>query len=72
MKFALGLFSMTSLTFLGACSPQITTTECSWAEEIRFSDETKDWLQGLDWPQSAYADFDKIGDHNELHQRFCI
>jgi hypothetical protein len=46
-------------------------SECSWSAEIRFEDETKNWLGGLDWPDSAYEDFDKIGDHNELRRKYC-
>jgi hypothetical protein len=45
--------------------------ECSWSEPIRFDPKTKEWLAGLEWPPTAYEDFNKIGDHNELHDRFC-
>lgn len=60
--------SVTSVLFLTACDPK---PECAWAEPIVFQQETKEWLEGEDWPDTAYADFDQIGDHNELHDRFC-
>lgn len=71
MKFALTLFLATSLTFLGACSQTVYTQECTWAEEIPFQPETKQWLEGLDWPPTAYEDFEQIADHNDLHERYC-
>jgi hypothetical protein len=70
MKFVAALCLTISVSFLTACNPTITR-ECSWAEPIRFDPKTKEWLGGLDWPQSAYADFNKIGDHNELYVKYC-
>lgn len=70
MKSVAALCLLTCTLFLTACST-VVPKECSWAEPIRFQQTTKDWLGSLEWPQSAYADFNKIGDHNELHQRFC-
>lgn len=68
MKFVAVLCLMTSMTFLTACE---VPNECSWSEPILFDKETKDWLGSQDWPPQAYEDFNKIGDHNELHDRFC-
>lgn len=69
MKFAVALCLLISTASLTAC--KTTVSDCTWVEPIEFADETKDWLGGLDWPQSAYADFNQIGDHNALHGRFC-
>lgn len=72
MKFAIVLLLLTSIVSLAACETTTTVTkECSWAEPIEFAPETKQWLSGQEWPPSAYADFNQIGDHNELHQRHC-
>ncbi|MCH8347379.1 MAG: hypothetical protein IH901_02605 [Proteobacteria bacterium] len=73
-KFAAALFLVLSLTFLSACSGirVKVATDCAWAEEIRLSSETKEWLDGLEWPESAFEDFKKIGDHNELYSKFCV
>lgn len=68
MRYALALLSMISLLFLTACE---TPDECSWSAPIHFDPSTKEWLAGVEWPASAYADFDKIGDHNELRERYC-
>jgi len=59
---------------LGACSGirVKVATDCVWAEEIKISDQTKTWLEVLEWPESAYQDFKKIGDHNELYSKFCL
>ncbi|HXV73259.1 MAG TPA: hypothetical protein VD713_00875 [Sphingomonadales bacterium] len=45
--------------------------DCAWAAPIRFSEETKAWLGALEWPETAFADFKQIADHNELYGRFC-
>lgn len=69
MRYVIALCLATSLLFLTAC--EVPVSECSWSRQIEFEDETKEWLKGLEWPQSAYEDFDEIGDHNELHGRYC-
>jgi hypothetical protein len=76
MKYVHVLCLLLSATFLTACSwpdslrlPPVN--DCQWADEIRFRPETKQWLLGLNWPQSAYADFNQIGDHNELWETYC-
>lgn len=75
MKFVTALFLTVSTIFLTACSePEVinrTVYECAWAERIDASDETKEWLGGLEWPPSAYAFFNDVGDHNELVERYC-
>lgn len=68
MKFASALCLLTSTTFLIACEP---VDQCSWSAPITFTEDTKQWLGGLDWPEAAYADFNQIGDHNELYGRYC-
>lgn len=75
MRFVTVLCLSASATFLAACDrPEevvIAPPECSWSDPIEFSDETKEWLAEQDWPESAYDDFNQIGDHNELHEQFC-
>jgi len=72
MRFVVALCLTISGLFLTACStPTVIPKECSWSEPIRFDPKTKEWLAGLEWPPTAYEDFNKIGDHNELHDRFC-
>lgn len=68
MRIATSLLLVTSLLFLTACE---TPPPCAWSSRIEFSEQTKDWLAGLEWPDSAYVDFDKIGDHNDLYGRYC-
>ena len=48
-----------------------TDLTCYWVEEIRFEDETRVWLETLEWPESFERDMESIGDHNELVQQFC-
>lgn len=70
---------VTATALLTACSgfgvfsemPPMITSECSWAQPIRFSPETKEWLQSIPWPDAAFSDFEKIGDHNELFELNC-
>jgi hypothetical protein len=40
-------------------------------KEIRFTDATKEWLNSIDWPASAYGDFDKIAKHNSKVKANC-
>lgn len=68
MSSAANLLCMTSLIFLIGCNP---VPECSWSAPIEFEQETKDWLEGLEWPPTAFEDFDEIGDHNTLYRRNC-
>lgn len=81
MKYAHVLCLLLSATFLTACDAVFSVmpdsmrpapvSECLWTEEILFREDTKDWLMGLDWPTTAYADFNQIGDHNELYRTYC-
>lgn len=68
MSSVLNLLCGIAVIFLIACEP---VSECSWSKEIIFEHTTKEWLGGLKWPDSAYEDFDKIGDHNELRGKHC-
>lgn len=68
MRYVLALCLLIASQFLIACK---APNECSWSEPIRFTVETKDWLEGQEWPPAAYEDFNKIGDHNELYERYC-
>lgn len=58
-----------SLIFLAACEKAYL--DCAWSDPIRFDDGTKEWIGSLDWPKSAYEDFNKIRDHNRLYDRYC-
>lgn len=69
MRIATALLLTAALALSTACSAP--AGECFWTEPIRFDPVTKEWLEGLDWPPTAQADFSKIGDHNELRERFC-
>lgn len=73
MRFAAALLLATSAISLSGCSAFRIRADldCAWAKPIRFSDETKSWLDGLLWPEAAYPDFRQIADHNELFERFC-
>ena len=70
MRIATALLMAALVTLSTACSPA-PVDECFWTEPIRFDPATKEWLGGLEWPPTAQADFNKIGDHNELRERFC-
>lgn len=76
MKYVHVLLSVIALSFLSACGEwftrTVTVSDCSWADRISFEDETIDWLGGLPhWPDTAYEDFGEVGDHNELHDKYC-
>jgi hypothetical protein len=68
MKWMHVLWIVTSLLFLSGCSHRYVD-DSAWVKPIYFSEETKQWLHGLEWPESAYEDFDKIGRHNEKVRR---
>ena len=53
-----------SLTFSTGCKTY-DPPHYDWVKPITFSAETKAWLRSLEWPESAYADFDQIVKHNE-------
>jgi hypothetical protein len=76
MRSTLGLILLTSAVSLTACSSRPLTLSdvdpCSWVRPIEFSDETKAWLEAIDWPTSAYADFNQIGDHNDKVREICL
>lgn len=73
-KFAAILLLVPSLILLSACSGirVKVATDCAWAEEIRFSEATKTWLENQEWPNSALEDFNQIAVHNELFTKFCL
>lgn len=71
MKHGIVLCLVIATLSLAACSTHIIQPECAWAEPIEFSETTKEWLRGQDWPDAAYEDFKKIGDHNELFRENC-
>lgn len=61
MRWTLSLLLLISTLFcLGCNSSRGTPDDLVWLQPIEFSKETKEWLGGLNWPPSAYADFDKI------------
>lgn len=69
MPFVMKMCLIASLTFLMACEQ--VYLDCSWSDQIRFKDTTKEWLQSQDWPEAAYEDFNKIRNHNRLYDRHC-
>lgn len=70
MGWILSLFLLTSIAFSTGCSStRGSPDDLLWVQPIEFSKETKEWLGSLEWPQSAYADFDKIRKHNEKLKR---
>lgn len=76
MRYVMILSLLIGSMFLTACNNgvpwEVTPRDaCSWVEEIRFTQETKTWLETLDWPSQAFEDFNQIGDHNELVKEFC-
>lgn len=61
---------LTSIASLTGCrAPAPPPVDASWAKPILFHQQTKDWLAGLDWPPTAYEDFDQIAKHNEKYYR---
>jgi len=70
MGWILSLCLLTSVLFSTGCNPtRSVPDDLLWVQPIEFSEETKEWLGSLEWPQSAYADFDKIRKHNEKLKR---
>lgn len=64
----LSLSLLTSGTCLTGCrAPAAPPVDTSWVHPILFHQETKDWLAGLDWPPTAYEDFDQISKFNEKY-----
>jgi hypothetical protein len=53
----------------GCVSRPAPTPDTSWVKPIIFHDETLEWLESLDWPDTAYEDFDQIAKHNEKCER---
>ena len=47
----------------------VKKTDTSWVKPIYFRDETINWLNSLDWPSTAFEDFDQIRKHNEKCER---
>ena len=69
MGWILSLCLLTSIVFLTGCDDRAVPDDMTWVQPIEFSKETKEWLGSLEWPQAAYADFDKIRKHNEKLRR---
>ena len=64
----LSLSLVTSGTCLTGCrAPAAPPVDTSWVHPILFHQETKDWLAGLEWPPTAYEDFDQISKHNQKY-----
>lgn len=64
------LFLGISVTFWAGCSSRCPDP-CAWVKPIQFQDETKAWLNGLDWPSSAYEDFEEVAKHNDKVRVIC-
>jgi len=65
LRWMLSLYLLTSIASSTGCSPKPPPVDASWVKPILFHQETKDWLAGLEWPPTAYEDFDQIAKHNE-------
>ncbi len=61
----------TSILFCLGCdsSREHTQDNLLWLQPVEFSKETKVWLEGLDWPESAFVDFGKLAQHNNAIRR---
>ena len=67
MKSKLSLLLLTSLLFLSGCNEaRGVPDDMAWLEPCEFQESTKAWLLGLEWPPSAYVDFDKIAKMNDI------
>lgn len=66
LRSTLSLLLLTSIPCLTGCKAQPTPppVDTSWVKPILFHQQTKDWLAGLDWPPTAYDDFDQIAKFN--------
>lgn len=58
---------LTSIASSTGCRPTPPPVDSSWVKPILFHTQTKDWLAGLEWPQTAYEDFDQIAKHNQKY-----
>ena len=66
MKLTLSLLLVIVILFFQSCSSaRGTPDDLVWLQPLEFSKETKEWLGGLDWPPSAFEDFDKIAKFNK-------
>lgn len=63
MRLIVVLCLMTSGLFSSGCA-RATPPPSTWVEPIVFQPETIRWLESLEWPQTAYEDFDKIRKFN--------
>lgn len=64
-RLTLPLFLLTSTGSSTGCrSSSPPPPDYSWVRPIRFHEDTKTWLRGLDWPPTAYTDFEQIAKHN--------
>lgn len=75
MKSILVLCLLMITLSLGACkaSPSpLPADPCEWSKPIRFSQETKDWLQrGGTLPEPVKSDLWQIVQHNEKIAAIC-
>ena len=70
MKLIVALFLLT--VALSSCGSRQPPPDTSWVREIRFSQETKDWLIQSNPPDHVWVDLEKVAKHNdkvqELHK----
>lgn len=68
-RWTLSLCLLINLASLAGCkAPALPPpVDASWVRPILFHPETKEWLAGLEWPPTAYEDFDQIRRHNEKY-----
>ena len=47
-------------------------TDCSWAEPIEPSENVLNWLEDQDWPVGMGVFLNRVADHDELYDRWCV
>tara|TARA_Y100000296_G_C5021490_1_gene180065 strand:- start:136 stop:378 length:243 start_codon:yes stop_codon:yes gene_type:complete len=60
-NFALGLYN----------ADTYYSKECAWYEEIKFSNDTKEWIKKNQPSESTVRDFAKIAKNNDIYRKVC-
>lgn len=71
MRLIVSLCLLISTIFLPGCNEHLRASECATFSKIEFEQETKDWLGGLEWPETAYGDFNEVRSHNTKWEQRC-
>ena len=45
--------------------------ECLWYEQVKFTNETKDWLKGSSPPVHVVKDLAKVARNNDIYKEVC-